>query len=157
MPSFKVGDLASVSTEHLPRDALHTKFEPTFVGPFRIVSMHRPYVYVVDFDKFPHASNVVNADLLRPYVQPSSTPLRHAEDEFPTVGDPNRPIETLVARARARGRPPAHGRPSFQYRVRFKDLDSHYNLWLTEKELHTRHPDVAPSLIAACDATYDSV
>ena len=107
--------------------------------------------------KFSSASNLFNADLLRPYVQPSSTPLRHAEDDLPTVGDPNRPIETVVSRARARGRPPASGRPSFQYRVRFKDLDSHYDLWLTETELHTRHPDVAPSIIAACDARYNSV
>lgn len=155
LPSFKVGDLVSVSTEHLPRDALHTKFEPRFVGPFRIVAMPRPYVYVIDFgSKFPHASDLVNADLLRPYVQPSSTPLRHAEDDFPPVGDPNRPIETLVARARARGRPPSHGRPSFQYRVRFKHLDSHYDIWLTEKELLTKHPDFAPSLIAAYDAQH---
>lgn len=118
------------------------------------MAMATPYVYDDDFDsKFLHPSNSANADLLRPYVQPSSTPLQHDDDNFIPVGDPDRPTETLVARARARGRPPAHGRPSFQYRVRFKHLDSHYNLWLSEKELHTRHLDVAPSLIAACVAT----
>lgn len=155
LPAFKVGDLVSVSTQHLPRDVLDTKFAPRFLGPFKIVKVPRPYVYVVDFGaKFPNANALVNADLLRPFVQPSSTPLRHAEDDFPLVGDPNRPIERLVSRARARGRPPAHGRPSFQYRVRFSDLDSHYDVWLTEKELHTKHPDVAPSLIAACDEQY---
>jgi len=140
----------------VPRPAVSNICKPSRrLGPFKIVKVPRPYVYVVDFGaKFPNANALVNADLLRPFVQPSSTPLRHAEDDFPLVGDPNRPIERLVSRARARGRPPAHGRPSFQYRVRFSDLDSHYDVWLTEKELHTKHPDVAPSLIAACDEQY---
>ena len=154
LPAFKVGDLVSVSTQNLPHDVLDTKFAPRFLGPFKIVKVPRLYVYVVDFGAmFPNANALVNADLLRPFVQPSSTPLRHAEDDFPLVGDPNWPIERLVSRARARGCPSAHGRPSFPYRVRFADLDSH-DVWPTEKELHTKHPDVAPSLIAACDEQY---
>jgi hypothetical protein len=66
------------------------------------------------------------------------------------------PIECLVARAAARGRPPRQGRRSYQYKCRFKTLDAHYDVSLTEKKLLVMHPNSAPSLIAACDAKHQS-
>jgi hypothetical protein len=153
-PAFKVGDLVRVSTAHLLRNVLDSKFSPRFVGPFKIVAHTAPSAYVVDFgEKYPRAHATVSADLLRPCVQPSSCPLRHAEPDYPIVGDSEdkKTPETLVARQRWRGRPPAVGRPIFQYRVRFQNHDPHYDVWLPERELRARYPDSAPSLIQDCD------
>jgi hypothetical protein len=106
--------------------------------------------------KFPHVHPRVSADLIKPFVQPSTCMLRPGEVDIPLVGDASRPIQQLVARAPARGRPPFSGRRSYQYKIRFKALDSHYDVWLTEKMLRTKHPELAPDLIAACDAQYQS-
>jgi hypothetical protein len=157
LPKFVVGDQVVVSVAHLPKDSLDSKLSPRFVGPFQITAVPYPYVYQVDFGfKFPHIHPRVNADLIRPFVQPSSCALRPNESDVPLVGDADRPVQVLVARAPARGRPPIQGRRSYQYKCRFKDLDAHYDLWLTEKVLRLKHPDLAPSLIAECDARYQS-
>jgi hypothetical protein len=111
-------------------------------------------VYHLDLGyKFPHVHPHVSADVIQPFVQLSACALRKGGIDFPVVGDASRPIEFLVARAAARGRPPRQG---YQYRFRFKALDAHYDVWLTEKKLRTVHPEHAPSLIADCDAKYQS-
>ena len=129
------------------------------LGPFSISAIPHPYVYELSFGwKFPHAHPRVNAELLRPFVQPSSCAFRKGESDFPVLGDANRPIEDLIARAPARGHPPAAGRRSYQYkcRGRFEKLDAHYDLWLTERQLRALHPERALPLMAACDARYQS-
>jgi hypothetical protein len=87
-------------------------------------------------------------------VQHTACSLRPGERDFPCVGDASRPIETLLARRSSRGRPPKDGPPSYQYKVEIKDLDALYDVWMTERQLRDMNPEIAPSLIAACDATY---
>jgi hypothetical protein len=155
IPKFSVGDQVCVSVAHLPKDSLDSKLSPRFIGPFRITAIPHPYVYHVDFGyKFPHVHPRVSADVIKPFVQASACRLRPHEVDVPLVGDPDREIEVLVARAAARGRPPVKGRRSYQYKCRFSKLDAHYDLWLTEKTLRSKHPEQAPSLIADCDAKY---
>jgi hypothetical protein len=120
-----------------------------------MIDVPHPFVYCLDFGfKYPHIHPRVNADLLRPFVQPSACSLRPGERDFPLVGDASKPIETLLARRSSRGRPPKDGRPSYQYKVQFKNLDALYDVWMTERQLRDMHPEIAPSLIADCDATY---
>lgn len=155
LPKFSVGDHVCVSSVHLPSDSFDSKLSPRFVGPFRITSIPYPYVYQLDLGfKFPHVHPRVSADLIKPFVQPSACALRPGEADFPVIGDATRDIEVLLARAAARGRPPVNGRRSYQYKCRFRALDAHYDLWLTEKNLRLMHPESAPALIAACDAKY---
>ena len=89
-------------------------------------------------------------------MQPFACSLRTSEGDYPLVGDSNRPIEPLLARRSARGRPPQSGRPSYQNKVEFRDLDAMYDVWMTERQLRDLHPETAPTLIADCDATYQS-
>ena len=155
MPSFSEADEVSISVVHLPKDSYDSKFSPRFLGPFKISAVPYPYVYELSLgSKFPNVHPRFNAEVLRPFVQPSSCAFRKHQADHPVIGDASRPIESLVARAPARGRPPASGRRSYQYKCRFEDLDAHYDIWLTEKQLHNRHPERAPSLIASCDARY---
>ena len=155
IPGFKVGDSVSLSVVHCSSDEFDTKLSPRFVGPFQITAVPHPYVYTVDFGfKYPHIHPRVNADLLRLFMQPSACSLRTGESDYPLVGDANRPIETLLARRSGRGRPPRSGRPSYQYKVQFRDLDAMYDVWITERQLRDLHPETAPTLIADCDATY---
>jgi hypothetical protein len=105
---------------------------------------------------FPHVHPRVSADLNKPLVQPSSCTLRPGEVDTPLVGDASRPIQQLVSCAPARGRPSFSGRRSYQYKIRFTGLDSHYDVWLTEKMLRTKHLELAPDFIAVCDAQYQS-
>jgi hypothetical protein len=157
MPSFSVGDEVTISVVHLPKDSFDSKFSPRFLGPFRIDAIPYPYVYELSLGfKFPNVHPRVNAELLRPFVQPSSCAFRKHQSDYPLIGDATRPLESLVARASARGRPPRVGRRSYQYKCKFKHLDSHYDLWITEKKLRAMHPVEAPPLIAACDARYPS-
>ena len=158
LPHFKVGDHVCISVAHLPKDEYDSKLSTRFVGPFRIASVPHPFVYSIDFGfKFPHVHPRVSANLLRPFVQPSTCALRFDEPDYPLVGDGSRPIEILMARRAGRGRPPQHGRPSYQYKIRFRNLDALYDCWMTEKELRCKHPDSAPSLIADCDARHSPV
>jgi hypothetical protein len=114
-------------------------------------------VYQLDFGfKFPHVHPRVSADLMTPFLQPSTFTMRTGEVDIPLVGDASRPIQQLVARSPARGRPPFNGRRSYQYKIRFKTLDSHHDVWLSEKMIRTKHLDLAPDLIAECDAQYQS-
>jgi hypothetical protein len=78
-------------------------------------------VYELDFGfKFPHVHPRVSADLIKPLVQPSTCTLRPGEVDIPLVGDASRPIQQLVARAPARGRPPFNGRRSYQLQDPFQ-------------------------------------
>jgi hypothetical protein len=157
IPKFSVGDEVCISVTHLPKDSFDSKLSPRFIGPFRITAIPYPYVYHVDFGyKFPHVHPRVSADVIKPFVQASACAFRPHEVDVPLVGDPSREIEVLVSRAAARGRPPVKGRRSYQYKCRFRKLDAHYDLWLTEKTLRSKHPETAPSLIAACDAKFQS-
>jgi hypothetical protein len=73
-----------------------------------------PYVYHLDLGyKFSHVHPRVSADVIKPFVQPSACALRKGEVDFPVIRDASRPIDCLVARAAARGRPPRQGRLSF--------------------------------------------
>jgi hypothetical protein len=145
---------------HLPRDPLDTKFSPRYLGPFVVTGHPSPNVYQIDFGaKFPNTHNHVNVDILRPYVQPSaSRGLRPDEQDLPAIGGtgPDTEIEILVGRQRSRGRPRTDGRPHYQYRVRFQDRDSHYDMWLTERVLRQRYPTSGPRLIEDYDAAATS-
>ena len=154
LPRFRIGDLVRVSTAHLPRDPLDTKFAPRFLGPFSVRAQPSPFTFTIDFGaKFPGVNPNVNVDLLRAYIQPSTSRLRFTENDYPALGD----IEdltpcSLVARRPGRGKQPDHGRRNFQYRVRFQDRDACYDIWLSEAALHDRYAEAAPSLIREADA-----
>ena len=91
-----------------------------------ILSITVTKLYFCHVASDPHIHTTVNADLLRPFVQPSLCALRTGEHDYPLLGDPSRPIEVLLARRSGRGRPPRGGRPSYQYKVHFKNLDALY-------------------------------
>lgn len=130
---------------HLPIDSLDSNPIPRFVGPFEIKAIPYPYVYQLDLGfKFPHVHPRVSADPIKPFVKPSACALRPGEADFCLVGDATRDIEILLARATARRRPPQKGRRSYRYKFRFKALDAHYDLWLTEKNLRIMHPVQLP-------------
>jgi hypothetical protein len=116
-PAFEIGDLVRISTVHLPRDPLDTKFSPWYLGPFVVSGHPSPNVYQIDFGaKFPNTHNHVNVDILRPYVQQSaSRGLRPDEQDLPAIGGtgPDTEIESLVGRQRSRGRPRTDGRPHY--------------------------------------------
>jgi hypothetical protein len=153
IPKFSVGDQVCVAVAHLPKDSFDSKLSPRFLSPFRITAI--PYPYHVDIGhKFPHVHPRVSADVIKPFVQASACRLTPHEVDVSLTGDPSREIEVLVTRAAARGRPPVKGRRSYQYKCRLCKLDAHYDLWLTEKTLRSKHPEKTPSLIADCDAKY---
>ena len=155
MPKFSVGDHVCVSVVHLPTDCLDSKLSPRFSGPFKITAIPHPYVYHLDLGfKYPRVHPRMSADVIKPFVQPSACALRSGEADFACVGDASRDIEVSLARAAARGRPPSAGHRSYQYKCRFKNLDSHYDLWLTEKNLLLMHPtQLPPSLLLAMRST----
>jgi hypothetical protein len=141
---------------HPPRDPLDTKVSPRSLGPFVLSGHPSPNVYQIDFGvKFPNTLNHVNVDILRPYIQPStSRGLRPDEPDLTAIGGtgPNTEIESLVGRQRSRGRPRTDGRPHYQYRVRFQVRDSHCDMWLTGRVLRQRYPTSGPRLIEAYEA-----
>jgi hypothetical protein len=112
----------------------------------------------VDFgDKYPEAHRRVNADRLRSDTPATATPRFRDQDALPPIasGAQHPKILDLVGRQRARGRPRHNGRPHFLYRVRFPDLDHHYDVWLTEKTLRQRYPGNADLLIHSFDEQAD--
>jgi hypothetical protein len=87
-PAFEIGDFVHISTVHLPRYPLDTKFSPRYLGPFAVFGHPSPNVYQIDFGaKFPNTHNHVNVDILRPYIQPSASHgLRLDEPDLPAIG-----------------------------------------------------------------------
>jgi hypothetical protein len=140
-PFYRTGEQVRVSTANLPKDAEDSKLSPRFIGPFKIMVRPGPNTYKVDFgDKFPGLSAHINVSDIRPYAQPSTT-LRSGQDDEPLIGaDERKPIEALTAQTRARGRPSRQTGPALQYKVKFKGLDCHHSVWLTEKVLRERYP-----------------
>jgi hypothetical protein len=138
-PAFEIGDLVRTSSVHLPRDPLGTKVSPRYLGPFVVSGHPSPNVYQIDFGaKFSNTLNHVNVDILRPSIHPSaSRGLRPGEPDLPAIvgTGPDTKIESLEDRQRSWGRPSTDGRPHYQYRVRFQDRDSHYDMWLTARVL----------------------
>jgi hypothetical protein len=70
----------------------------------------------------------VHADRLRPYTPATATLRFQDQDTLLPIGDQHLKILDLVVRQRARGHPSQSGRPHSQYRVRFPDLDHHYDV-----------------------------
>lgn len=69
LPSLKAGDLVTISSEHLPRDVLHCKYQSRFIGPFRIVSTPKAHVHIVNYGvNFPNGGSLVSSALRRHYV-----------------------------------------------------------------------------------------
>jgi hypothetical protein len=153
-PFYKPGDLVRLAADHLPIPGFHdtpSKFLPRYSGPFKVLSSPSPHVYELELgDAYSGISPVFNVDRLRPYHQPSSTPRTRSQRDAPPIGSAElRVPDRVLDRKQARGRPAAGGRPHYQYLIRFRDLDVHYDRWLTTKQLHESYPADAKRLIEA--------
>jgi hypothetical protein len=153
-PHFNIGELVRVATRFLPIDNDDTKFRPRFLEPFKVLDHRSPQTYKLGFgEKYPGLSPYLNITDLRPYILtllhlPTPTTGRSA-----AYGRHQRPTcWAIIAQARARGRPTKDGRFGLQFQVKFQNLDSHYNVWLSEKRLREYYPDKADSLIAKFNA-----
>jgi hypothetical protein len=115
---------------------MDTEFAPRYLSPLMPILTWASTEWILETSTLrPTAVSMPTgcARTLRPLL-----PRRFRDqDALPPIasGAQHPKILDLVGRQSARGRPRHRGRLHFLYRVRFPDLDHHYDVWLTEKTL----------------------
>jgi hypothetical protein len=131
-PQFKVGDRVLVSTKQLQPDVdanrPYKKFNPLFVGPFKITKIRTPNAITLDLPQTVRAHSTFNAKFLKPHHEPSDL---HTTRPLPAPvvvsGQTEFEIDRMLDHRRRYNR--------WEYLVGWKGHSNAFAEWNTEPQL----------------------